>query len=88
MEGDKESNGLIENTVMLIRGIIRTIKCHIENRTQERLHGKKPSQQIAAFGAKVVGKQISADPIEQNESPETSSGFGLEVYSEVVKSED
>ena len=28
--GDKESNGLIENTAMLIRGIIRTIRCHIE----------------------------------------------------------
>ena len=26
VEGDKESNGLIENAVMLIRGIIRTIK--------------------------------------------------------------
>ena len=35
MKGDKESNGLIENAVMLIRGIIRTIKCHIESRTQE-----------------------------------------------------
>ena len=35
VKGDKESNGLIENAVMLIRGIIRTIKCHIESRTQE-----------------------------------------------------
>ena len=35
MKGDKESNGLIENAVMLLRGIIRTIKCHIEGRTQE-----------------------------------------------------
>ena len=33
VKGDKESNGLIENAVMLIRGIIRTIKCHIESRT-------------------------------------------------------
>ena len=37
VKGDKESNGLIENAVMLIRGIIRTIKCHIESRTQEPL---------------------------------------------------
>ena len=35
VKGDKESNGLIENAVMLLRGIIRTIKCHIESRTQE-----------------------------------------------------
>ena len=37
VEGDKESNGLIENAVVLLRGIIRTIKCHIESRTQEPL---------------------------------------------------
>ena len=34
---DKESNGLIENAVMLLRGIVRTVKCHIESRTQEPL---------------------------------------------------
>ena len=37
VKGDKESNGLIENAVILLRGIIRTIKCHIESRTQEAL---------------------------------------------------
>ena len=37
VKGDKESNGLIENAVMLLRGIIRTIKCHIESGTQEPL---------------------------------------------------
>ena len=36
-ESDKESNGLIENAVMLTRGIIRTIKCHIESSTEEPL---------------------------------------------------
>ena len=35
VKGDKELNGLIENTVMLPRGIIRTIKCHIERSTQD-----------------------------------------------------
>ena len=35
VKGDKESNGLIENAVMLIRGIIRSIKCHIKSSTQE-----------------------------------------------------
>ena len=37
VKGDQESNGLIENAVILLRGIIRTIKCHIESRTQEPL---------------------------------------------------
>ena len=30
VKGDKPSNGLVENSVMLLRGVIRTIKCHIE----------------------------------------------------------
>ena len=34
VEGDKESNGLIEGAVMLVRGTIRTINCHIESSTQ------------------------------------------------------
>ena len=42
VKGEKESNGLIENAVMLIRGIIRTIKCHIESRTQEPLSDDSP----------------------------------------------
>ena len=42
VKGDKESNGLIENAVMLNRGIIRTIKCHIESRTQEPLSDDSP----------------------------------------------
>ena len=31
VKGDKPSNGLVENSVMLLRGVIRTIKCHIES---------------------------------------------------------
>ena len=42
VKGDKESNGLIENAVMLLRGIIRTSKCHIESRTQEPLGDESP----------------------------------------------
>ena len=42
VKGDKESNGLIENAVMLLRGIIQTIKCHIESRTQEPLSDDSP----------------------------------------------
>ena len=37
VKGDKESNGLIENAAMQIRGVIRTIRCHIESNTQEPL---------------------------------------------------
>ena len=37
VKGDKESNGLIENAILLLRGIIQTVKCHIESRTQEPL---------------------------------------------------
>ena len=38
VKGDKDSNGLIENAVMLLHGIIRTVKCHIESRMQEPLN--------------------------------------------------
>ena len=39
VKGDKESDGLIENAIMLLRGgIIRTFKCHIESRMQEPCH--------------------------------------------------
>ena len=31
VKGDKPSNGLVENAVMLLRGVIRTIKCHVES---------------------------------------------------------
>ena len=41
-EGDKESNGLIENAVMPLRGIIRTIKCHIESETKQPLSDESP----------------------------------------------
>ena len=42
VKGDNESNGLIENAVMLLRGIIRTIKCHVESRTQQPLSDDSP----------------------------------------------
>ena len=40
VKGDPESNGFVGNTVVLLRGIIRSIKCHIAKqhamRTQRR----------------------------------------------------
>ena len=37
VKGDKPSNGLVENAAMLLRGVIRTIRCHVESCTQEEL---------------------------------------------------
>ena len=34
---DKPVNGLVKNAVMLLRAVIRTIKCHVETCTQEEL---------------------------------------------------
>ena len=37
VKGDKPSTGLVENAVMLLCSVIKTIKCHAESRTQEEL---------------------------------------------------
>ena len=42
VKGDKPSNGLVENAVMLLRGVIRTIKCHVESCTPEELQEDSP----------------------------------------------
>ena len=42
VQGDEQANGLIESTMMLIRGIIGTIKCHFESSTQEELRDDSP----------------------------------------------
>ena len=39
---DKLSNGMVENAVLLLRGVIRTIKCHVESCTQEELWKDSP----------------------------------------------
>ena len=41
-KGEDESRRPIENAIMLLRGIIRTIKCHIESKTQEPLGDESP----------------------------------------------
>ena len=35
VKGDKPSCGLVDNAVMLLGGIVRTINCHVESRIQE-----------------------------------------------------
>ena len=81
---------------MLLRGVIRTIKCHVASCTQEelraessvllglvehagsilsscqkgrdrrtpfeRLHGKKPTQEVGPFAEKVLARPISSEP--------------------------
>ena len=42
VKGDKPSNGLVENATMLLRGVIRTIKCHVESCTQKELREDSP----------------------------------------------
>ena len=37
VKGDKPPKKLVENAVVLLRGDIRTIKCHVESCTQEEL---------------------------------------------------
>ena len=82
MKGDRESNGLIENAVILVVGIIRAnvvsstqepvgdesllwwsmqdASCPDVNGVEtgirhfERLHGKKPIQELVPFGEKVL----------------------------------
>ena len=43
LKGDKQSNELFEHRVMLIRGVIRTIGCHIESSTEEALRDDSPT---------------------------------------------
>ena len=42
VKGDELSNGLVENAVMVLRGVIRNIKCHVESCTQEELQEDSP----------------------------------------------
>ena len=63
MKGDEESNGLIENAIMLLRGIMLS-RCQEgrDGKTPfERLHGKKPTQEFVPFGEKVLARKITTD---------------------------
>ena len=42
VKGDKFSSGLVENAVMLLRDVIRTIKCLVESCTREELREDSP----------------------------------------------
>ena len=72
VKGDKSSNGLVENAVMLFRGI-RTINVHVESCTQEEI--REDSQILpwlvehagsvlscVPLGAKVLARPLSSEP--------------------------
>ena len=42
VKGDQPSNGLVEYAVVLLRGVIRTSKCHVESCTKEELREDSP----------------------------------------------
>ena len=42
VKGDTRPHGLVENAVMLLRGVTRTIKCHVESCTQESTPRRLP----------------------------------------------
>ena len=46
VKGDEPSNGLIENSVMLLRGTVRTLTCHIESSPHEALREAPPRQHL------------------------------------------
>ena len=48
VKGDNFLNGLVENAVLLLRGVIRITKCHVESCTQEEL--RKDSPHLAVVG--------------------------------------
>ena len=76
VKGDKESNGLIENTVMLIRGIIRTIKCHTDSSTQEPLSDDSPGG---------WSTQVASSPGVSSSIHSISNHFGSTCLTGIVK---
>ena len=56
IKGDKPSNELVEHAVMLLRSVIRTIKCHAESCTQEELREDSP---ILPRSAEHAGSMLS-----------------------------
>ena len=55
-EADMASNGLVEHAVMLLHGVIRTIKCHVESCTQEEL---REDSQILPWLVEHAGSNVS-----------------------------
>ena len=87
VKGDKDSNGLIENAVMLIRGIVRTITCHIESSTQEPLSDASPILPLLVEHAGMhpvpIVNRVVTGRRHSNACTDTSSEFRLECETTV-----
>ena len=81
VKGDNPSNGLIENTMLLLRGVISTIKCHTESSTQEELMESStvlPWLVVEHAGITLSRCQVGRDgrsPIEKTHGKKPSQEF-------------
>ena len=84
VKGDRPSNGLVENAVMLLRRVIRTIKCHVERCTQEELREdsqiawQEANTRVCAIRGEGAGETDIHRTFEQNKSQITSLECGWE----------
>ena len=83
LKRDKKSNGLIENEVMLIRGMIRTFRAaHKNHSAMNRFfcRGWRNMQDASCPDVKrvVTGRCHLKDCMARSRHPDTISGFGLE----------
>ena len=56
LKGDQPSNGLIENSVMLLRGIIRTIKFHTEKQHAELIEDSAVLPWLAEYAGIILSR--------------------------------
>ena len=80
IKGDRPSNGLVENALMLLRNAIRTIKCFVAICTQEELREDSP---ILPWLVEHAGSTLSRcrqgrdgrTPLERWHGKKTTQGF-------------
>ena len=88
--GYEESNGLIEHTVMLTRGMIRTSRCHIESSTQELLNGEINCSAVVGGTCKMYAVQMSKSRDGKTPSEKRSNMFvprGEKVLTKQISTE-
>ena len=87
VKGDRESNGLIENAVMLLRGIIRIIKRRIESSTQEPLNDESPVLPCLVEQAGCILSRDGKTPFEKahgNKPTQECVPFGEKVLAKQI----
>ena len=77
---DKLSNGMVENAVLLLRGVIRTIKCHVESCTQEEIWEDSP---ILPWLVEHAGSMLSRCQKDRDWSDATRKIAWQEAYTRV-----